>query len=385
MAGDWPRWRGPDDNGISTETGWVQNWPAEGPKQLWKASVGMGFSAMSVSQGHLYTMGHDGNKTESIYCLDAESGKTIWTKNYEAPLDAKYYEGGTSSTPTVDGDRVYTLSKRGELFCLDAAKGDVLWSKNVQKEFTAELPTWGFASSPVIEGNTILLNVGDAGLALKKSNGEVLWHSGKGASGYSTAVLTGKPESRTALFMASKEFIGLKVSDGSVLFRYPWKTSYDINAADPLLHDGRAFISSYSEGCALVDISGAEPKPIWQNKNLHAHFASSILWKGYIYGIDDVSQSRHELKCLSWVTGEVKWGEPSFGKGSLMLADGKIIGLSDHGELMLIEPSPEGFNTISRAQVLGGKCWTVPVLANGRIYCRNAKGDLVCLDVKAKL
>jgi hypothetical protein len=100
--------------------------------------------------------------------------------------------------------------------------------------------------------------------------------------------------------------------------------------------------------------------------------------------VDDVNKSTYELKCVDWKTGAIKWHEPSFGKGALMMADGKIIGLSDKGVLMIIEPSPAGFRPIATSQVIGGKCWTVPVLSNGRIYCRNSRGDLVCLDVSGK-
>ena len=133
-----------------------------------------------------------------------------------------------------------------------------------------------------------------------------------------------------------------------------------------------------------MDISSGKPAVVWQIKDFRNHIATSVLWKGFIYGVDDISSSKYQLKCVDWKTGATKWGEPSFGKGSLMIADGKIIGLSDKGVLMIVEPSPDGFKPIATAQVLGGKCWTAPVLANGRIYCRNARGDLVCLDVAGK-
>ncbi len=142
------------------------------------------------------------------------------------------------------------------------------------------------------------------------------------------------------------------------------------------------FLSSGTgHGSALLNIDNHKPSVLWENKEFRNHINSSVLWQGYLYGVDDVSNSKYELKCISLETGELNWSEPKFGKGSLIIAGGKIIGLSDKGELMVAEPSPKEFKLISRAQVLGGKCWTTPVLANGRIYCRNAKGDLVCLDV----
>ena len=109
------------------------------------------------------------------------------------------------------------------------------------------------------------------------------------------------------------------------------------------------------------------------------HFNSCVLWQGHLYGVDE-----KELRCVVFDTGEVKWSEKSVGKGSLMMADGKLIVLSEKGELMVAEASPAAFKPISRAQVLGGKCWSTPVLANGKIYCRNAAGDVVGVDVSGK-
>jgi len=140
------------------------------------------------------------------------------------------------------------------------------------------------------------------------------------------------------------------------------------------------FVSSgYNRGATLVKVEGNKTSTVWEDKNMRNHFNSCLLWKGHLYGIDE-----DQLRCLVFDTGEVKWTEKSVGKGSLLIADGKLIVLSDKGELMVADPSPEGFKPISRAQVLSGKCWTTPVLSNGRIYCRNAAGDVVCLDVSGK-
>src|SRR5919108_3155000 len=141
---DWHRWRGPDANGISRETDWMAQWPAEGPNRVWKANVGTGFSSVAVSGGRVYTMGNQG-KQDTVVCLDANTGAVRWKHAYDAPMDPKYYEGGPSATPTVDGERVYTLSKRGVAFCLETATGRVVWSKNLTRDLGVEIPTWGFA------------------------------------------------------------------------------------------------------------------------------------------------------------------------------------------------------------------------------------------------
>jgi len=376
-AADWPRWRGPDVNGISRETGWQSKWPETGPKQLWKASIGIGFSGISVSQGRAYTMGNIDNGSDVVYCLDAATGAIIWRHSYPCDLDPKYFEGGPTATPTVDGDRVYTCSRKGDLFCFDAAKGNVIWSNNISRDLGCQSPTWGFSGSVLVEGGLAILDAGPAGTAFDKTTGKLAWSSGKEKPGYSTPVPFDIGTQHAVAILGANALLVVNPADGKSLWSFPWKSFSDINVADPVISGNKVFISAgYSHGCALID-NHAEPKVYWQNKNLRMRFNNAVLWDGFIYSADESG----ELKCVSWDTGEIKWSDKSFGQGSLLIADGKIIGLSEHGELLVADATPAGFKPISRAQVLGGKCWTMPVLANGRIYCRNAKGDLLCLDV----
>ena len=159
LADDWPQWRGPNRDGISKESGWLANWPAEGPKKLWEASVGVGYSSFSVSKGKLYTMGNVA-ENDIVSCFDAGTGKLEWKHEY--PCLSKDPNGyhGTRCTPTVDGGLVYTLSRQGNFFCLDAATGKVKWSKDFRKDFGSESPRWGFAGSPLIEKDWVLAEVG---------------------------------------------------------------------------------------------------------------------------------------------------------------------------------------------------------------------------------
>jgi len=378
-AADWPCFRGPDHNGISKETGWSAKWPAEGPKQLWQAKVGIGFASLAVSAGRVYTTGN-AKDTDTVFCFDANTGAKLWEYAYPAPLDPKYYEGGPSATPTLDGDRVFTFSKRGLVHCLDAARGTLIWSKNLMEELKAKMPTWGFASSVLIEDNLAIVNVGSAGAALDKMTGKVVWSSGPDETGYSTPVPITAGGQRAVALAIKQDVVALGVKDGKEIWRFPWKTSYDVNAADPILDGSKVFVSSgYNHGGGVFDVSAKPAKKIWENKNMRNQFNSSILWRGHLYGVDD-----NQLRCLVFDTGEVKWSEKSVGKGSLMMADGKLIVLSEKGELMVADATPAAFKPISRAQVLGGKCWSTPVLANGKIYCRNAAGDVVALDVSGK-
>ena len=376
-AVDWPRWRGPDLNGISPEKGWQTQWPAEGPKQLWKASVGTGFSSFSVSDGRVYTMGNTTN-TDWVFCLEATTGKRVWGHSYPCPLAANNFEGGPCATPTVADGRVYTFSRKGDLFCLDAAKGTVIWSKNLNRELGLEIPTWGCASSALVEGAMVVVNMGSAGVALDRKSGKVVWVSAKGPGAYATPVPLKIGSERCLAIMSRQSLVAVKAADGHEVWSYPWKTDYDVNAADPIVSGDKVFISSgYNHGGAVLKVDSQTPEKVWENKNLRNHFNSCVLWQGHLYGPDDSG-----LRCVAFETGELKWSYPEFGKGSLMVADGKLVGLSEKGELIIAEPTPAEFKPIARAQVLKGKCWTTPLLSNGHIYCRNAVGDVVCLDVR---
>ena len=378
-AADWPNYRGPDHNGISKETGWSAQWPVNGPKVLWKAKVGLGFASFTVAKGRAYTTGNADN-TDTIFCFDANTGTEIWKRSYPAPLDPNSYQGGTSATPTVDDDRLYSVSKRGIINCLGAADGKVAWTKNLHEELGVKIPSWGFAGSVLIEGNLAILNFGTAGTALDKRTGKVVWSSGPEEAGYSTPVPFTAGGERAVLFTIKQDVVAVKVKDGKELWRFPWKTQYNINAADPILNGDKVYVSSgYNHGAGVFDVSAKPPREIWQSKDMRNKIASSVLWKGYIYGMDE-----NQFRCLDFNTGEVKWTDKATGMGALMLADGKLIVLSENGELLVADASPAGFKPISRAQVLGKTCWAAPVLANGKIYCRNGTGDVVCVDVSGK-
>jgi outer membrane protein assembly factor BamB len=376
---DWYRWRGPDLNGISKEKGWQAQWPAEGPKGLWRASVGTGFASFSVSGGRVYTMGNASN-TDSTFCLDARTGEVVWHHSYPCPLDPKNFEGGPCATPTVADGRVYTFSRKGDLFCLDAAKGTLIWSKQLNRELGLEIPTWGCASSALVEGDLVVLNMGSAGAAFDKKSGKVVWVSAKSAGAYATPVPLTIGGDLCLAILSRQSLVAVKAASGQEVWSYPWKTEYDVNAADPIVAGDTVFISSgYNHGGSLLKISGTAPEKVWENKNMRNHFDSCVLWEGYLYGPDEDG-----LRCLAFDTGDLKWTDGGFGKGSLMVADGKLVGLSEKGELIIAEPTPAAFKPISRAKVLTGKCWTMPVLSNGHIYCRNAVGSVVCLDVSGK-
>ncbi|MBN1846827.1 MAG: PQQ-binding-like beta-propeller repeat protein [Sedimentisphaerales bacterium] len=386
---DWPHWRGPDHNGISPETDWLGEWPAAGPRQLWDHQVGTGFSSIAVWQNKVYTMGNtatgdkDADQRDIIYCLDAQTGRELWKYDYACPLIPRNYEGGPCATPTVENNRVYTVSKAGQIHCLDATTGKPVWSRDLQKEEGMKPPTWNFAGSARIAGDRVLLNIGANGCALDKRSGKTLWKSDEKGAGYSTPVLctTGGREAM-ALFI-DRQFLTVDIASGEVLSRFPWKTSYDINSADPIFQGDRVFISSgYGTGAALLQNQPGECRPLWKNKDMRNQVNSCVLWQENLYGFDGQVGGDGVLKCIRFGNGQTAWEHKGLGTGSLIAADGKLIILGESGTLVIAEAAPAGYKPLRQAQVLSGKCWTAPVLANGRIYARNARGHLVCIDAK---
>ena len=376
FAADWPHWRGPDYDGISKETN-IDPKALETPEIVWKIEIGTGFSAVSVVDGRAYTMANINKDTDVVYCLDALTGQEQWRHEYPEPLNPKFYDGGCSATPTVHEGKVYTISKKGAAFCLDAKTGDVIWERNLD----FKPPTWGFAGSVLILDDLAIYNVGSAGLGLNKATGEVVWKSDNDVSGYATPVPYQKDGTTKVCLFGKDSVMGLDPETGTVLWSYPWQTKHDVNAANPIIHDEKVFITSgYGHGCALIDISSSELKLVWENKNMRSQMSGPVLIDGFLYGIDD-----NQLACVEWTTGRQQWTEKAPGKGALCAADDKLIVIGDKGKLFIAEASPEGYQELSSAQVLEHLCWTMPVLANGHVYVRDAKknteNNLICVNL----
>ncbi|WP_166442928.1 PQQ-binding-like beta-propeller repeat protein [Phragmitibacter flavus] len=373
-ASDWPQWRGTNYDGISPATLLPDNATHPSLKQRWKASIGTGFSSFSVHDGKLYTMGNQ-NDQDTVWCFDADSGKILWQHTYSCPLDPLYYEGGPGATPTVHDDVVYTLSKKGHVHALNQQTGQVLWKRDLLADHQLELPEWSFAASPFIHKNLLILNVGDHGLALRLDTGVTEWTSPSTPSGYATPV----PIAPNALAVFRAKFISaVNPLTGQKLWEIPWESSRGVNAADPLHHDGQLLVSS-SSGTALLQLSPS-PTEIWKGK-YRSYFNPPVKIGDHVYGIDGTTHRPTRLVCFEWATGKEIWAEPGFGSGGLVAVGNHLV-ICDKGEIIIATATPDGFEPLIRETVLQGKCWTAPVVAHGRIYARNATGDLVCLDLE---
>ncbi len=381
--GDWPKWRGPAGDGISRDTGWKSEWPHVGPKQLWSAEVGIGFSSMTVVDRRLYTMGHAGDD-DTVWCLNAETGAVEWKHSYPCKLVDNLHDGGPACTPTVFDDRVYSLSKEGHLFCLDRRSGEIHWQQLLQPLLDVKMPEWGFSCSP-LPWNKLIVVDGGRTAALDFESGELVWKTDEYRPGYGSPALF-MPAAEDLIAVLNNDYLlVVRAADGSEVDKYPWVTSFATNATTPVAWQDTLLISSgYDHGGALVRLVNGKLETVWENKSLRNHMNNSVLWQGHLYGFDGNSNLGRvvSLVCLEYATGKEKWRERGLGCGSLLIAGGTLIALGDAGQLVTAPASPAGYQPISQAEVLEGRCWTVPVLAHGRIYCRNAAGHLVALDVR---
>ena len=330
MRRNGPSGGGPNRDGVSDEVGLLKEWAKNEPKVLWKVPLGEGFSGISVSQGRVYTMFSKGND-EFVVCLDAIDGQEIWRFR----SDNNYHEGqggnGPRATPTIDGNLLFTISAHGKLYALHAANGKQIWSYDLQQKFGSKMPRWGFSTSPLIDGALLLVEVGGKGeksiVAFDKKMGDVIWSSHEDKLGYSSPIAITVKGVRQIICFTGTQLVSLSPTDGTIYWKYPWKTGYDVNAATPVfIPPDKVFISSgYDKGAAVLqmrvfvspddDRAATEQisdkrgivriKEIWKNRKMKNQFASSVLHENYLYGFDNSI-----LKCIEADTGEEQWKSP---------------------------------------------------------------------------
>ena len=382
VAQDWPNFRGPNYDGIYKESGLKLDFRTNKPKSAWEAKVKIGFSSITTSKGKVYTMGHSSGK-DYVYCLDDKTGREIWVKSYSAKLQPNMYEGGPNATPTIHDGLVYTFGKHGQFYCWDANRGTKKWSVNVSEKYGYESPSWGFTSSPYISGDLVILNAGSSGIAFNRKSGKVVWKSAGGKGAYASGVPYDSGSKGTFLLFSKNALKCLEAKSGKQVWSVDWKTSHDVNSGDPVISGDDIFISSgYGRGGGLVSVSGKSAKLAWSNRVMRNHFSSSVASKGFLYGIDGNTDDRNAgLKCVRLSDGKEMWSE-SIGFGSVTMANDKLLILTQKGQLISVDADASGYKNNGRKQVLGGRCWTSPIVSNGSFYARNAKGDLVKLYLK---
>jgi len=384
QADDWPQFRGPNRDGISTETGLLREWPSEGPQELWRRDLGAGYSAVSIVGDTLYTMFSD-ESGEYAIALAASDGSELWRHR----LDDQFTSGhghGPRATPTVADGVVFAHGARSQLAALDATTGDLRWQRNLKDDFGARVPRWGASSSPLVEGDLLIVDAGgetSSVLGLDKRTGVVVWSAVEDQAGYSSPVAVTVHDKRQVLALTANRLVAIAPEDGEVLWSLPWKTSWNVNATMPVfVPPSSIFLATgYRTGAALIDVktspTGLEVHEVWRNPKMRNQFSNSVVYDGYVYGFDNTT-----LRCLDLATGEERWAERGYGHGSLTVIDGQLLVLSDRGELLLASPDPGGFVVANSTTLFQGKTWTVPTFSEGRLFVRDGK-ELLALDLKA--
>jgi outer membrane protein assembly factor BamB len=426
-ADDWPQWLGPRRDGVWRETGVLDHFPKDGPKVLWRAKIGAGYTGPAVAGGRVYVMDRVGTPLakgaespgkgglpgkERVLCLSAADGKLIWKHEYDCNYKI-YYPSGPRTTPVVDGDKIYTLGAMGDLLCLDAASHKVYWSKNLPQEYNTKPPLWGYAAHPLIDGDRLFTLVGGkdhAVVALDKHTGKELWHALTVKEvGYAPPVIVEAGGKRQLIVFHTEAVSGLDPATGKVYWSQPFPagevTRPGITVSTPQRAGDLLFLTSPHHGSLMLKLAADKPaaRVLWQSKEtssiektdaLHSIMGSPILNDGHVYGVCIFG----ELRCLKAATGKRVWQtyaatagkKAAFATAFLVRQGDRFWIFNDVGDLILARLTPKGYEELSRAHLLEPTLlsrgrdvvWSHPAFANRCVYARNDK-EIVCVSLAA--
>jgi outer membrane protein assembly factor BamB len=389
LGEDWPKWRGPNSNGISPEKGINKDWKAKPPKKLWDVPMrDKGHAGPAVADGRLFIVDHEG-ENDVVRAIDLKTGQDLWQFPYPEKKTSDH--GYARMTPLIEGDRVYTTSRFGVVNCLNAKTGEKIWSRDLFADFKGKGPTWGIAMSPVIDGEKLIVCPGSkegSVAALDKMTGKTIWHGGGGYGlGYATPVIATLAGKKQYLVFMGLELVGIDAADGKELWKHRWRAVQ--NTATPIVtQPDHVFITTWysKKACALLKITDNGPEVVWENENLMSKINTPILFDGHLYGNNSATGN---LVCIDAKTGELKWQQPGFEHGGQVAADGVLIAVDgEGGEIVMLEMSPRGYNELGRTfpfakggNNLRGNVWAPPIIADGKLLARD-RNRLVCLDLK---
>ena len=372
----WPQYNGPNLELPIIQADWLNGFSSS---EAWTAEVGTGFSSFCVAAGKVFTMGNS-EDTDSVIALDMKSGKELWRHSYPCKLNPRLYKGGPNSTPTYVDGKIYSLSREGHAFCFNADNGAVIWQRQLMKEGGFQSPRFGFSASPLVIDGMVYLNVGSNGVALAAESGKTKWASAKSMAGYATPIVY---KDNQLLIFSEKHLHAVSQADGSVLWSFPWETKYGINAPQPVVVGDKIFITTgYGMGCALIDVSSGQPKEVYKNKVFHCQMSGPMIVGDYLYGVSAYRSKPGELRCMELSTGKQVWSKGGFGHGVLIVIGDTLIVQSEHGDVVMVEATPDAYKERGRKKLLNDICWTQPVVAGGKLFVRNAVGHVVCHDLK---
>jgi outer membrane protein assembly factor BamB len=392
-AYDWPQWLGPDRDGLTKETGILQEWPEGGPKQVWLShDAGLGYSGPAIVDGKLYLLGSR-EGTEQLIAFDAATGDELWATDI-----GKEYENdwgnGPRNTPTVDGDRIYALGAQGNLICVEIASGKEVWRVAMQ-DFGGKIPQWGYAESPLVDEDRVVVTPGSnqgAIVALEKSTGKLLWQTTDltPVAHYSSIVIGEPHGEKQYIQLLENQLVGVEPATGKVLWSVGWPGRIAV-IPTPIVDGNRVYATmGYGVGCMMVEIADDNTATkVYENKEMKNKHGGVVLLDGKLYGHSDGTG----WVCQDFATGEQVWRERrALEMGAIGYADGRFVCLGeDTGEVVLIEASPEGWKEHGRFKLdpqtelrkPQGKIWVHPVIVNGKLYLRDQE-LLFCFDLSAE-
>ena len=387
---DWPSWRGPNRDDISTETGLLRKWPEGGPEKLWTSKdAGLGYSGCSIVNGVLFTMGADGTGEESndfVIAINTKSGEKVWQANVGSYLE-NGWGGGPRSTPTISGDLLIAITSKGDVVCLSTKDGAEKWRASLTG-LGGTIPSWGYCESALIDGDRVLVTPGgDNGTiaCFNLQTGEKIWQSSemKQPANYSSIIAVDHFGKRQYIQLTGQKVFGLNV-DGKLL----WQQDFPGRVAvvpTPIYKDGQVYVTAgYGAGCMLQNVTAdSAMEKIYDNKVMKNHHGGVLLVGDYLYGHSD----DNGMICQNFNSGELVWSDKkkNGSKGAVAYADGMLYCLSeDSGECYLVEATETEYKEVSRFKMdpqttqrnPNGRVWTHPVISNGRLYLRDQ--DVIC-------
>jgi len=433
FADDWPRWMGPQGDGVWRETGILKKFPESGPKSIWSVEIGSGYSGPAIADGMVYVMDRkedDGKGIEvendirksgavpgieRVLCFDAATGKEQWKISYECNYKIAY-PTGPRCTPTIDGDHVYTLGAMGDLYCLNRKTGEEVWKKQLMEEYECKPPLWGFSSHPFVDGNNLIVPVGGAGsglVAFDKKTGKEIWKSVTTFDiAYAPITIYEKDDERQLIFWHAEGIDALDPETGKKFWnvQFPEKRNQSqVQIATPQIVGNKILISEYYKGSLLLEVGSNPPsvKELWRSQTtdprnreaLNCMMTTPFVRNGLAYGIAYNQRGAGVFRCIELETGKHLWTDEKWlGEKPLMFAaafiienDGRYFIFNDIGELMIANITKDGFKEIDRAKILeatgaarGRKVvWSHPAFSNGHMIARNDK-EIVCIDLRAE-
>ncbi|MFC1760913.1 PQQ-binding-like beta-propeller repeat protein [Planctomycetota bacterium] len=389
---DWPQWKGPSNDNRSLVKNIRTDW-SEGLPKLWEIEYlcqdtpSVAWSCPVVQGNRLVVQGRSKNQ-DHVFALDPIAGTLIWHQLFESTSGGDSYGEGPRSAPTIDDNRVYTVTRGGDVSCWDLLDGKLRWRKNLPI-LGGAIPNWGYAASPVVDGDTLLIPAGGQSLLLgfNKHSGDILWQAAPGPCSYSTPVVTELQGRKQIVYLGGQALFGLDPNNGTELWQTPWVTGNNINICTPIIDENIVVISAgYGKGMKVVKVTDRGPEDLWQGKQIQAHLADPFVLDGYIYGYSGMSvHNRGTFKCIDLKTGDEHWETKAIGTGSFIHCDPYFVCLDLKGNLFLVEPNEKTFTLVTQfpkaIDRVRHRSWTKPILANDRLYLRFVH-RLICYEIK---